>query len=72
MLQGPITNLESDKTGVKVVARLEWLQAKHKQLDAQIEEMQRDPVVCATKVRELKAQKLRVKDEIHRLGGTTS
>ena len=48
-------------------SHLEELQKKHESLKAEVEDAQRQPGFDQTHLTELKKQKLRIKEEIHRL-----
>jgi len=48
-------------------SHLQELRRKHQELDAQVEEAQRAPGTSDLALAELKKQKLRLKEEIHRL-----
>jgi len=48
-------------------SHLEELQKKHENLKAQVEDAQRHPGFDQLRLTQLKKQKLRIKEEIHRL-----
>lgn len=52
-------------------ARVESLQHQHRQLDVEIQKLQRQPGFCSTQLSGMKAQKMKLKEEIHGLGGLT-
>ena len=51
-------------------AHLQELQKKHQVLSQRVEEAQRSPGIDALQISTLKKQKLQLKEEIRRLGGT--
>jgi hypothetical protein len=54
---------------MSVTAHVQELRKKHETLSDRIEEAQRHPGMDGLKIAELKKQKLRLKEEITRLGG---
>lgn len=53
-------------------AHLQELQKKHRNLSEQVEQAQRSPGVDDLYIADMKKQKLRIKEEITRLSGTTA
>lgn len=49
-------------------AYIESLQRRHRQLEEEIQKLQRQPASCSIQLRDKKAQKLKIKDEIRDLG----
>jgi hypothetical protein len=52
---------------MSLTSHLQELRKKHEALSEQVEEAQRHPGVDGLEVAELKKQKLKIKEEIHRL-----
>ena len=50
-------------------SHLQELKKKHESLSAEVEDAQRSPGADDLQITELKKQKLRLKEEIHRLSG---
>lgn len=54
---------------MSLTSHLQELRRRHKALDDKVEEAQRAPGVNDLTIADLKKQKLRLKEEINRLGG---
>ena len=52
---------------MSIAAHLQELKRKHENLSAQVERSQKSPGVCNLQIRELKKQKLNIKDQMQRL-----
>jgi hypothetical protein len=52
---------------MSLTSHLEELRRKHKTLKAEVDEAQRSPGIDSYQIKELKKQKLRLKEEIQRL-----
>ncbi len=52
---------------MSLTSHLQELRRKHQALSDQVEEAQRNPATDALTIADLKKQKLRLKEEIHRL-----
>ena len=65
MLQWSRFNQQEDEMSLS--AHLEELRRKHQALSEQVDEAQKNPAHDAFALAEMKKQKLRLKEEIHRL-----
>jgi hypothetical protein len=62
-----VTVINEEKTPMSLGSHLQELKKKHANLAHQVEQAQRSPGIDDLKVRELKKEKLRLKEEITRL-----